>query len=172
MDLETKKSSNHEVPCQMEEPTSGRGGMGIWVLDVEAPIISKVLRTVIAQVLVWENPDPTTNWWQLREHLPTVTLCKCSHKFIGEVVTSRRESRWPRGDWDGKRDVGMDAPKGQVSRWKRELGNEYLGFLKVSNDLSDLPRESTFPRHKHNQVYNAIYQMNKQVKLAVPNSSC
>jgi hypothetical protein len=47
---------------------------------------------VIAQVVGWENPDPTTNWRQLRECLPTVTLCRCSRHFRGEVVTSREES--------------------------------------------------------------------------------
>jgi hypothetical protein len=50
----------------------------------------------------------------------------------------------------------MDARKGQVSRWKRELGNESRGLLKVPNALGDLPRENTCPRHKENQVYDAI----------------
>jgi hypothetical protein len=50
----------------------------------------------------------------------------------------------------------MDSPKGQVSRWKRELGNEPWGSFEVSNDLSDLPREDTFLRHKENQVYNVV----------------
>ena len=32
---------------------------------------------VIAQVVCWENIDPTTKWWQLRGHLPTITLGRC-----------------------------------------------------------------------------------------------
>jgi hypothetical protein len=47
----------------------------------------------IAQVVGWENPDPTTKWRQLRENLPIVTLGRCSCHFRGEVVTSNRESR-------------------------------------------------------------------------------
>jgi hypothetical protein len=38
------------------------------------------------------------NGRQLREHLPTVTLGRCSHHFRGEIVTSRGESRDPRGN--------------------------------------------------------------------------
>jgi hypothetical protein len=53
---------------------------------------------VITQVVGWENPDPTTNWRQLRENLPTVTLGRCSRHFRGEVVTSRGESHDPRGN--------------------------------------------------------------------------
>jgi len=37
-----------------------------------------------------------------------------------------------------------------------ELGNDSLGFLEVVNALSDLPRVNTCPRHKENQVYNAV----------------
>jgi hypothetical protein len=47
----------------------------------------------------------------------------------------------------------MESPKGQVSIWKRELGNESKGF-KVANALSNPPRVNTFPRHKENQVCN------------------
>ena len=52
-------------------------------------------QNVIAQVVGWENHDPTTNWLQLRENLPTITLGMCSHHFIGEVVTSRGEAWLP-----------------------------------------------------------------------------
>jgi hypothetical protein len=50
-------------------------------------------QNVIAQVVGWENPEPTTKWRQLREHLPTVTLGRYSHHFRDEVITSMGESR-------------------------------------------------------------------------------
>jgi hypothetical protein len=50
----------------------------------------------------------------------------------------------------------MEAPKGQDFIWKRELGKNPKGFLKVSNDLSNLPSVNTCPRHKENQVYDII----------------
>jgi hypothetical protein len=50
-------------------------------------------QNVIAQVVGWENPNPTTNWRKLGERLPTITLDKCSCHFRGEIVTSRGESR-------------------------------------------------------------------------------
>jgi hypothetical protein len=48
---------------------------------------------VIAQVVGWEKPDPTTKWRQIGGNLPTVTLGRCPRHFRGEVVTSRGESR-------------------------------------------------------------------------------
>jgi hypothetical protein len=33
-----------------------------------------IKRPVITQFVGWENPDPTTKWWQLRGHLTTVPL--------------------------------------------------------------------------------------------------
>jgi hypothetical protein len=50
----------------------------------------------------------------------------------------------------------MDATKGQVSRWKGELGKESRGLLKVANDLTNLPSVNICPRHKENQAYDVI----------------
>jgi hypothetical protein len=49
-------------------------------------------QNVIAQVVGWENPNPTTKWKKLREHLPTITLGRYSCHFRDEVITSKNES--------------------------------------------------------------------------------
>jgi hypothetical protein len=50
----------------------------------------------------------------------------------------------------------MECPKVKVYVWKRELGYESIGFLKVVNDLSNLPSVNTCPRLKENKVYDII----------------
>jgi hypothetical protein len=64
----------------------------------------------------------------------------------------------------------MEYPKVQVSIWKRELGKESKGLLKVANDLSNLPSVNTCLKQKENQVYDIICQtLDKQVNIVVPN---
>jgi hypothetical protein len=53
---------------------------------------------------------------------------------------------------------------------KGKLVMSLEGCFEVSKALSDLQRDSIFPRHKENQVYNAIYKVDKKFKLVVPNS--
>ena len=49
----------------------------------------------IAQVVGWENPNPTTKWWQIWEHLTTVTLGRYSRHFRDDRITSMGEYWWP-----------------------------------------------------------------------------
>jgi hypothetical protein len=65
----------------------------------------------------------------------------------------------------------MNSPIVQVSRWKMELGNKSRGLFEVVKTLSDLGRDSTCPRHKENQVYHEIYQVDKQVNIYILNFS-
>jgi hypothetical protein len=67
---------------------------------------------VIAQVVGWAKPDPTTKWRQLREHLPIATLGRYFCHFRDERITSRGDLGDPEGNEMESEEMKEGSPKG------------------------------------------------------------
>ena len=112
---------------------------------------------------VGKKPDPTTKWRQLRDHLSTVTLSRCSHHFRGEVVTSRGGIPVTLGGKEMESVMYEWMPL-QVKFLCVENGfSKVLMVAKSFQEVVDLVNVyCTFPRHKKDNDTNPnIWQKRK-----------